>query len=101
MQAIESDYAEQSFRERCLLALRKISGRCGELPYSHMILEGLQQTSSQPLMRGGFSEVYAGSYKNRQVAIKSIRIYHHDNMFEVKKVGFSISCLANVQLPLL
>jgi hypothetical protein len=93
---MDSSYADDRLRRKCLLALRKICGRCGELPSSHVITEGLERKGDCAIASGGFSDVWEGIYGVKRVAIKAFRIYYTDDLVRVKKVRrCTFPCLPN------
>jgi len=65
---------------------RKLCGQNGLLPISHIIPEEYVRTTEHPVAYGGFSDVWEGIYKNKRVAIKSLRVYKGSDVRKVKKV---------------
>ncbi|KAF9643599.1 kinase-like protein [Thelephora ganbajun] len=65
---------------------RQLCGRTGLLPASHIIPEGLTQTTENPVASGGFGDVWEGIYNDKRVAIKALRVYMVDNVRKVRKV---------------
>jgi hypothetical protein len=81
-------------------ALRKLCGACCLLPDSHIILDGLEVTSPEPVAYGGFADVFQGSYKGRPVAIKTLRIpaVKEQELARLKKVGKSLGACSTLTL---
>lgn len=77
-----------------LKIMRKICGRCGILPTSHIISEGLVITTERPITSGGFADVFRGTWKGVLVAIKVFRILSTDRLDKMRKVSVVSFCLA-------
>ena len=50
-----------------------------------MLSEGLELTDGVPYARGGFADIWRGTYNGSQVAVKVLRVSESDNT--VKKVS--------------
>ena len=70
--------------------LRKLCGRTGTLPSSHMLRGGLVKTSDIATASGGFGDVWKGAYKGRRVAIKSLRVCMTDDLDDIKRVRANV-----------
>jgi len=55
------------------------------LPSSHMLSNGLDKSGNTPVASGGFADVWKGSYYDRIVAIKALRIYNNDDLRKFKR----------------
>lgn len=42
---------------------------------------------------GGFGDVWKGTYDERHVAIKALRVYKHDDMHKVKRVALHVTAI--------
>lgn len=86
-QALESDNLDALEKSKYMTVLRKLCVSCGILPASHILPDGLDIIGNQPHMAGGFGEVWLGTYKGRQVAVKVLRTYTTDDQVKVHKVS--------------
>ncbi|KAF9786281.1 kinase-like domain-containing protein [Thelephora terrestris] len=74
VQALDLRDLPPRLREKCLAVLCRICGRQGLLPTALQIPIRYNR-SDAPLYRGGFADVWKGTFQNRQVAVKVLRIY--------------------------
>ena len=81
---------DKILRKKCLIVLRKTCGQCGILPTSCVLSEGLAKTDDHPFGRGGFADIWPGTYNDCEVAIKALRIYQTSDLVRIKKVSFWI-----------
>jgi hypothetical protein len=65
---------------------RELCGRTGLLPVSHIIPGRLIRMTEHPVAPGNFGDVHEGIYNDKRVAVKALRVYKEDDMWEVKKV---------------
>ena len=65
--------------------MRSIVLSTGEFP-SSLILRGIDRLSSYPILGGGFADIWKGTYKGQEVAIKILRTFKRDTVC-LKKVG--------------
>ena len=60
------------------------------VPVSYAIpKERISVIGKHPVASGGFGDVWKGTYDERSVAIKALRIYKNDDMRKVRRVGHS------------
>ncbi|KAF9780742.1 hypothetical protein BJ322DRAFT_279145 [Thelephora terrestris] len=65
---------------------RKLCGRVGFLPASHIIPSTLTQMTERPVSSGTFGDLGEGVYDGNKVAIKGLRVYKDDDVRRVRKV---------------
>ena len=65
---------------------RQLCGQTGLLPTSHTIPVTLIRTSEHPVASGGFGDVWEGTYNDKPVAIKALRVYRGEDIRKVRKV---------------
>jgi len=70
--------------------VRQLCGWTGLLPISHFIPEGLTRTAEDPVTSGSLSDVWEGTYNDKRVAIKALRVYKGDDMRKVSKVSYHV-----------
>jgi hypothetical protein len=58
----------------CQSWIRKITRQTGVLPNS-FVLRGVTKSTEHPVSGGGFADIYQGSYKGREVALKVLRVF--------------------------
>jgi hypothetical protein len=80
------DVLEPQLRKRCLNTLCKICGRQALLPRSVQI-PLCYDRSHTPLYRGGFADVWKGSYEGREVAVKVLVVYLTSDLDKITRVG--------------
>ena len=51
-----------------------------ELPFSY-------NTTGDPLVGGGFADVWKGQYQGREVAVKVLRVFKTDDLKKTRKVS--------------
>lgn len=83
---MDSTAHNSRFYAQCLHSLRKICAHTGILPSSCTLSEGLKCESTEALMSGGFADIWRGSYLEKVVALKVLRIHGGSNLRKVKKV---------------
>ena len=57
------------------------------LPSSYMITTGLAKIGDVPAARGGFADIWDGTYQRGRVAIKALRIYRADDRDTLERVN--------------
>ena len=62
---------------KIVVALGNVCSAAGQLPTSTLLSTGLDKWDDTPVMSGGFSEVLRGFHHDREVIIKSYRMYQH------------------------
>ena len=86
IKALRAARLEPELRRLAFSVLRKLCGRVGYLPKSHLLpdepeLSGLLRAS------GGFAELRVGVFKGRGVAVKTLRVSEVDDEARINKVG--------------
>ena len=74
-------------RVKCLRRLSRACGCHGLLPKALMIPVCYDHTA-YPLYRGGYADVWKGGHRDREVAVKVIRVYSKNNLEKVVGVGY-------------
>ena len=83
--ALRAAKLESGLKVVALNVLRKLCGRIGHLPNSYLLSHKFD-TSGIPHASGGFSDVWKGSFKGKNVAVKSLRITESDDKNRIRKV---------------
>lgn len=90
-QASQSSH-ERRTRRRIERALRKLCGRAGTLPTAfYLSKEALIRTSSSPVACGGFADVYEGTFMDKRVAMKVLRVFRGEKVTKTREVRFYLS----------
>ena len=66
--------------------LKKLCGRLGHLPDSYLLSNEFD-LSGIPHASGGFSDLRKGTFKGKDVAVKSLRISELNDKIRIRKVG--------------
>jgi hypothetical protein len=91
LQAADALRADTRSFRKYLLALRKMCSVRGILPSSHVLSQGLARLGHAPVARGGFADVWEGTYKDKRTAIKILRTY--DDIDCKRMIKVCIICL--------
>lgn len=71
-----------------LVSLRRLAARHARLPESMIIRDKIHFSSSvQPYISGGFADLKPGYYKDRTVAVKTVRVAATDDLERIRKVS--------------
>ena len=65
-------------------------------PSSHIVPEGLEKTSEDPIAFGGFADVWEGSYGGRKVCVKASRIYNPNRITNGRNNSTLICDIPNI-----
>ena len=84
MQALQAT----TYSAPILKRFRQLCGRTGLLPTSYIIPGELIQTAGQPVASGACGDVWEGTYKDKQVAIKALRVFKEGSVRKVTKVTY-------------
>jgi hypothetical protein len=76
---------QSDLHKRTLYKLCDLCGRSGLLPESYCLVEDIQLLGNRPISLGGSSDVFRGTYAERLVAVKVLRV-SVDDQDNVKKV---------------
>lgn len=69
-----------------LVSLRRLAARHARLPESMIIRDKIHFSSSvQPYISGGFADLKPGHYKDRTVAVKTMRVAATDDLERIRK----------------
>lgn len=80
-------YPTVAFRDvKILVALGEVCRATERLPTSVALSAGLQKRGDIAVGSGGLADIWLGEYKERQVAIKSYRIYSAQSLKRAKEV---------------
>lgn len=85
-QAIDSPQLTEPLRKRALQVLCKLCGLCQLLPTECVLGDGLVVTGIQ-IGSGGFADVWQGTYRGMQVAIKRLRVLERDDLAKIYRVS--------------
>ena len=77
---------EPKFRNRMIHVLRSLCGSWGILPASYTLEGEVTITDKNPWTRGGFGEVWCGTWGSEKVAVKVIMITSSASPKKLKKV---------------
>ena len=86
LQALGYDNGVPETKGRLRRALRKTCAEVGILPESYFLDANQIKFNEVPFASGEYSDVWRGSYKGENVAIKAIRVYPTDNIKVLTKV---------------
>ena len=86
------DVLDQTLRSRCLRFLCKICGRCVLLPEPLIIPVSYDRTKVS-LYRGGFADVWKGTSRGLEVAVKELKLYEPSDKEKIRRVGCRWSSL--------
>ena len=86
IQAINSPQLTEPLRKRALGALCKLCGLSQRLPTECVLGCELVETEVR-IGRGGFADVWQGTYRSVQVAIKKLRVHEKDDFTKIYKVS--------------
>jgi len=71
---------------KCLRFLCKVCGRHALLPKPLAIPVSYDKTEI-PLYHGGFADVWKGTYRGLEVAVKVLKLYECNDQEEIRRVG--------------
>ena len=80
------DVLDHTLRMRCLRFLRKICGRHALLPASLVIPVSYDRTKV-PVCHGGFADVWKGTSRSLDVAVKELKLYQCSDQEKIRRVG--------------
>ena len=80
------DDLDHTLRIKCLRLIRKICGDHSLLPKSLAIPLSYDRMED-PLPHGGFADVWKGTSRGLEVAVKALRVYMKYDLEQVRKVG--------------
>lgn len=86
IQAIDSPLLTESLRKGALYVLCKLCGISQLLPTGYVLGHELVDTGTQ-IGRGGFADVWQGTYKGVQVAIKQLHVHEKEAFTKMYKVS--------------
>lgn len=86
VQAINSPQLTEPLRKGALKVLCKLCGLSQLLPTGYVLGRELLETGIQ-IGRGGFADVWQGTYKGVQVAIKQLYIHEKEGFTKMYKVS--------------
>jgi len=86
IKALRAARLELELRRLAFSVLRKLCGRVGYLPKSHLLLNELD-ISGLIRVSGGFAEVRVGVANGKDVAVKTLRVSEVDDEARIRKVG--------------
>jgi hypothetical protein len=86
MQAIDSPQLTEPLRKKGLDVLCRLCGLSQLLPPEYVLGHELVETGIQ-IGRGGFADVWQGTYRGAQVAIKQLRVHEKDDFTKIYKVN--------------
>lgn len=70
---------DDDLRRKSVKCIRELSRKCGELPRSLELNDGLKKVGEHPIGGGSFSDVWKGELEGHgEVAIKALRIFSND-----------------------
>lgn len=90
MQAINSPQLTEPLRKGALHVLCKLCGLSQFLPTGYVLGRELLETGIQ-IGRGGFADVWQGTYKGAQVAIKRLHVHEKEGLTKMYKVSDVVS----------
>lgn len=85
-QAVDSPQLTEPLRKKALQVLCKLCGFSQLLPTECMLGYELVETGIQ-IGRGGFADVWKGTYRGTQVAIKQLHVHEKDNFTKIYRVS--------------
>jgi len=86
MQAIDSPQLTEALRKGALRVLCKLCGLSQLLPTGCVLGHELVETETR-IGRGGFADVWQGTYRGTQVAIKQLHVHEKDDFTKIYKVS--------------
>ena len=87
-QAVDSPQLTEPLRKKALQMLCKLCGLSQLLPTECVLGHELVETGTQ-IGRGGFADVWQGTYRGTQVAIKQLYVHQKDDFTKI----YRVSCL--------
>ena len=86
MEAIDSPQLTEALRKGALRALCKLCGLSKLLPTGCVLGHELVETGRQ-IGRGGFADVWQGTYRGTQVAIKQLHVHGRVDFTKIYKAS--------------
>ena len=86
VKALRAARLETELRHLAFSILRRLCGRIGHLPESYL-LSDIFDLSGVPRASTGFADVRVGVFKEKSVAIKTLRFSPTDDKARIRKVG--------------
>jgi hypothetical protein len=86
VKALRAARLETELRQLAFSILRRLCGRIGHLPESYLFSDKFD-LSGVPRASTGFTDVRMGVFKEKNVAIKTLRLSPADNKARIRKVG--------------
>ena len=85
-QAVDSPQLTEPLRKKALQVLCKLCGLSQLLPTECLLGHELVETGIQ-IGRGGFADVWQGTYRGTQVAIKQLYVHQKDDFTKIYRVS--------------